>query len=530
MRLAGQEPKSAYEKVDVQVRREGKQIVLPNDPSAMPIPDAIEVLERVQKDEQQTFALQEVIDAHPYDGLVAINKAIRRIYGFGSPVATKTMFGDKPPQMVSIPTGPNPDNVIQEPMGSFKLPGVKELVQVVIAPFKNRYACYVVAKAKRAERTFLLELVKVARQIVQEESIYRGKAVAAKVVDGELSQELTFFQTQGVSKENVILNQDVYDQIQVNLWAPVEKTAMCRKHKIPLKRGVLLEGTYGTGKSLTALVTAKVCQDNGWTFLHIDNVRGLDAALVFAEAYAPCVVFAEDIDRVLDKRDDAANSICNTLDGVLSKGAEVITVLTTNHVDKIEQVMLRPGRLDAVISITSPNANTCERLIRLYGAGLIDPDTDLTEVSNTLAQGQQIPATIREVVERSKLAMISAGETSVSGRALQVTALGMTTHLALLNKPKDAPTPADVLYSSFAKLVEGAANGETGGTSHDDIYNNVDAEGNSTRGFVEDQVRGVRSQLEHSLNQTNENIDQLTSTVDRKLAEVAKVVKKLAAA
>jgi transitional endoplasmic reticulum ATPase len=217
------------------------------------------------------------------------------------------------------------------------------------------------------------------------------------------------------------------------------------------------------------------------------------------------------------------------LDGVLSKKAEVITVLTTNHVEVIHPVMLRPGRLDAIISITPPDAETCERLIRLYGAGLIDPTTDLTEVSETLSAGKQIPATIREVVERSKLAMISAGETSVTGRALQVTALGMTAHLELLNKPKTEPTDAEQLYAAFGKLVENAANGETGDIDHSAIYRNIDVESEETRTYLRQQLTETEERVQHTLNQTNENMSNLQDEVGRKLLEVSRTLKKIAA-
>jgi SpoVK/Ycf46/Vps4 family AAA+-type ATPase len=71
-------------------------------------------------------------------------------------------------------------------------------------------------------------------------------------------------------------------------------------HKVPLKRGVLLEGPYGTGKTLTAFVTAKKCVENGWTFIMLDRVAALKEALTFARMYAPAVVFAEDIDRSVE--------------------------------------------------------------------------------------------------------------------------------------------------------------------------------------------------------------------------------------
>lgn len=446
---------SPYEKVDVQIERAGKKLVLPNDPREMEIPEAIKHLRRIEEDEKQVFTLEEVIDAHPYDALVAFNKAMRDLYGWSSPQPTPGFWGPTPPSMVSVPTSHDPKDTIQVPIGTFKIPSVENELYVEIGKFKNRHALFIHGKARRVEKAFLLELVNRARELVKAESIYKGKAIAAKWNGSELEQELTYWDVTGIDKSEVMLNDIVQEQVTVNLWTPIEHTALCRKHKVPLKRGILLEGIYGTGKSLTARITASVCEDNGWTFLHLDSVKGLSHALIFAEQYAPCVVFAEDIDRVLSDRDDEANVIVNTIDGVLSKRAEVITVLTTNHVEKLSPVMLRPGRLDAVITIEAPDAKTAERLIRVYGAGLIDQGTDLTDACQELAG--QIPATIREVVERSKLAMIARGEKKVSGDALRIAAQGMTKHLALLNKKQDEPTPADKLWAAMSSLSDGTA-------------------------------------------------------------------------
>ena len=75
-------------------------------------------------------------------------------------------------------------------------------------------------------------------------------------------------------------------------------------------------------------------------------------------------------------------------------------VLTTNHVEKINPAMLRPGRLDAVISVRPPDkGRRSSGCSRLYGRGLIPKEEDLSSVGKKL-EGL-IPALIREVVERA---------------------------------------------------------------------------------------------------------------------------------
>jgi AAA family ATPase len=82
-----------------------------------------------------------------------------------------------------------------------------------------------------------------------------------------------------------------------------------------------------------------------------------------------------------------------------------MVVMTSNKAYEINQAMIRPGRIDAILHIGPPDAGAVQRLLRAYGRKLIRPDEDLTEAGDILSG--RIPAVIREVVERSKLYAIS---------------------------------------------------------------------------------------------------------------------------
>jgi transitional endoplasmic reticulum ATPase len=202
----------------------------------------------------------------------------------------------------------------------------------------------------------------------------------------------------------------------------------------------------------------------------LDDLKDLPKAVRFAQAYEPAVIFAEDIDRAVgEDRNAKANDILNTIDGIDSKDRELVVVLTTNNVDKIHPAMLRPGRLDAVVPVRPPDSMAVQKLIRLYGRGLIGAGESLHNAGDIL-QGQ-IPAVIREVVERSKLSAIARldGKTALlqlTGPDLEVAARGMLSHLELI-KPKledkrsNAEKAAELLGKTIGTTLATAVKSES---------------------------------------------------------------------
>ena len=452
----------AWANRDVGIEYQGRAITLPDDPNKMPLRTAIDALERKAADEEQQHSVYEIIDAYPDDALVAFNEAMRVLYGWASPVPKPGFFGPTPPQTITIATGPGPNDKVQVVTGEFKLPGVSGRVGVTRTMSDGQPVLVIYGEIKKRDAHIVMELCAKTREILKKQSIYKGRAIRLRTDDnGNLNPNLgpLFIPTAHIREEELILNPDEWNLVRVALWAPIRNTADCLKHNIPLNRGILLEGIYGTGKTMTASVTSKICTDHGWTYVLLDDVRALKDALLFAQRYAPAVVFAEDADRVAHVRDQRGNDLLNTIDGVLTKNSQVITVLTTNHVDKLDRAMLRPGRLDAVITIKAPGVESVERLMRIYGRGLIDPKAKLTPAAKALAGN--IPATIREVVERSKLAMIANGNEKVTGDDLLISAHGMASHLELLKEKPVEQSLEERLGSTMIEVVSKAIDPNT---------------------------------------------------------------------
>lgn len=448
--------KVEWGRMDTAIQHEGSKITLPAQPEKMPLDEAISALVRKRDDENRETMAVEHIEGYIFDALVALNRAMRDIYGWASPVPTPGFFGDTPPVMVTIKTGPDPKEALQVPWGSFKIPGVSAAIKTSASLYEGRYCLTISGKVRMKETPEIARLAARARELLREQSIYRGKAFTLPRGHNGLDfdRQPSFMATGHVKRENVVFSKNTEHDITVSLFTPLERRRECEAQGVPFSRKVLLEGTYGTGKSLTAALTALLSTQNGITFIYVE-AENLAEALRFARQYEPAVVFAEDIDRVVQSRAaGTGHDIVNEIDGILSKDSQVMVVLTSNFPEKLDKAMLRPGRLDAIITVESPDAEAVARLIRLYGGDLIAKDEDLTEVGAFL-QGN-IPATIAEVVKRSKLAMVARGGTNVTGDDLLVTARcsSVKRQLDLLAKEKPAETPETRFGKAMVEIVK----------------------------------------------------------------------------
>ncbi len=480
-----------WKDIDVQVTYHGQRIVLPDTPVKMELDVEIDTITRIRDEAEQTVAVNESVDAFPKDGAVALHKAMRELFGWTSAVPTPGFFGPQPPTTIDVDIGPH--EKIAVVWGRFELPGVEGFIQCGGHMTSKGPRFMLTGEVKRKHHDIIRKLADITRRIAAEESIYRNKAIQLTVNDDggiDWNNGILFTDLSGVVPDELVFSETTAVQINTSLWTIIEQTERCRKHKVPLKRGVLMAGKYGTGKSLTSAVTALKAVENGWTFLSIGRVSGLSNALHFARKYQPCVIFAEDIDRVIsgEERDVQIDDVLNAIDGIESKGTEIMVVLTTNHVEKINRAMLRPGRLDAVIEITPPDPQAVRRLVRLYGRSMIAANDPLEKCSDALAG--QIPAMIRECTERAKLYAIGRSE---SDRDLMITdedvynaAIGMKPHMDLLETRADVderePTIREMIESATMDAVEEILQ-QTGASL--DVIRSVDG-----------GVRDVRERLE----------------------------------
>lgn len=343
---------------------EGGKFILPAQYEGK-LGEAIAFLERWQDQQSKTHAYSKTFNYRPYDVAHALTLALQEVFGTsGMGESWRDMFGgEHHPEFIEVATGVGQS--VQVPWDLMALPilGPKAKIQV---GFANGRELGMLGKltieAPRGVKAQVEGLWKVIEKHLQEASLYKGKAL----IGGDQVMP-NFLDVMKVNPAHVIYSDDVLQQLNTNVWSLIEHTDLMRDLGESLKRAVLLEGPYGTGKSLAAFLTAQKCEENGWTFLFVKPGDDLDAALRTAQLYSPACVFFEDIDVIGEAGDPArVSKLLDSFDGIGAKGAEVVCILTTNRKDKIHKGMLRPGRLDAVISINHLDQVGVEKLIKAH--------------------------------------------------------------------------------------------------------------------------------------------------------------------
>lgn len=437
-----------------EVKYEGQTIILPEK---MSIPTAIENLQRRHDYESQTVVIIELVEGFLWDGAIAFQKAMEKTFGWVFAEKEESFFGSKPPKMLPVTTGTGRKDKTLVPWGTFTMPGIEGRIQTAVGnDDKGRRCLQIVAEVKRKHEAQIRAIADLTRQYLAAESIYRGKAIKLTYEDSQDPMP-SFINLDGISEKNLVYSAEVDAAIKTSLFTPIEKAPQCRELKIPLKRGILLSGPYGTGKTLAAYVSAKKAVEAGFTFIYCHKASEFSRVVEFAAQYQPAVIFCEDIDRVTaGERSVELDDVLNIIDGIESKHTEIMVVLTTNHVERINPAMLRPGRLDAVINVLPPDAEAVEKLVRLYAGNLLDEAADLKAVGEALAGN--IPAVIRECVERSKLAALRYQEAGmplmITGQALTDAAASMQNQLDLLRAKSPEPSTAEKLGLAVAEVVK----------------------------------------------------------------------------
>lgn len=428
---------------------QGTKFILPENMDGN-LQGAIRFLEQQREQAEEPFAFDRKFNYRPFDGAHAFELAMRRMWGttgIGKPI--QTMFGSIPPRYITINV--SADQTAQVPWGRVQFSPLQADFNIgSTTDGELGPVFYLSVQAPRKFRKHIEAFFMIVEQELREHSIYRGKAFTG-------ASEPQFIDTREIDPNQVVYTDDVMVQLETNMWSVLRYTENLRKHGQEIKRAVLIEGPYGTGKSLAGRLTAREAVENGWTYIHAKPGRDdLSQVLGTAQLYAPAVVWYEDIDNVASGDNHTPiSALLESLDGVSTKGKEILACYTTNFVERIHKGVLRPGRLDAVIHIGEPTPEVYERLVKVKVPEEILGTVDYAAVAEAFAG--YVPAFASEAISRAMRYRMSRNggvPDVIETEDLVNAANGLRAQLALQERAKEG-AKLPTVDAALTEIVKG---------------------------------------------------------------------------
>ena len=206
-------------------------------------------------------------------------------------------------------------------------------------------------------------------------------------------------ETPNVTWDDIGGLEDVKQKLIESIEWPIRYAERFEKLGIKPPKGVLLYGPPGCGKTLLAKAVATESEAN---FISIkgpeiyskwvgESERAIREVFRKARQAAPCVIFLDEIETLIPRRDmlddssGVAHRVTSTLlaemDGI-EELRDVIVIGATNRPDLMDPSALRPGRFDRLIYVPPPDERGRYQILKIYTRKMpLAEDVDLAKLA-----------------------------------------------------------------------------------------------------------------------------------------------------
>ena len=195
------------------------------------------------------------------------------------------------------------------------------------------------------------------------------------------------------SDELYTFKENFTDRILEEVDSFWSKADLYKQHNLIHKRGILLSGGPGCGKSsLITLLANQLTEKDGIVFL-VNNYKDfliisdcLNPIIRKIEPDRPIITVIEDIDKLLDENGENDSELLNFLDGKNSINHHVV-IMTSNNTCDLSEALLRPSRIDLHFEIPALTSDIRKEYFKRKGINKSDLES-FTKASKGMSFAQ----------------------------------------------------------------------------------------------------------------------------------------------
>jgi hypothetical protein len=350
---------------------------------------------------------------HELVGLTGYQHESFGLAGLLQPGAERTWLGMGSVAMAALPAGPAGQTLACVKCGLYLASdGDTRFALLLRGPGAGDPDGDTTLEVACADQASAQRVIDEVRRLAIARNVFRGHVISFG--DGMFGhgRGLRFHDRPQLSRDTVVLPPAVIEGIERQVLGVARHAGRLLASGQHLKRGVLLHGSPGTGKTHT--VRYLIGQLPGVTVVILSGyaLSWIGQACSVARLLAPSLVVIEDVDLIAEERGPGTGQnpllfqLLNEMDG-LGEDVDVTFLLTTNRPDLLEAALAtRPGRVDHAAELPLPDTDARRRLIDLYRGRLV---LDLSDPDDVIKRTDGVTAAfIKELLRRAAVLAAAA--------------------------------------------------------------------------------------------------------------------------